>query len=155
MLDDVEREDDLPLLLLPADDAERPLDFAPPFAEPDFAEPAFPLLFLPDEEVFAFEAVALLPPELAFDLEALVVLDLLLPDRLPPLPLPDGTIVSAAAPTAPTAAPVAAPASMSLATSNTFPTIAFDVDLRDRDEVERLLVELPRLDLLAICFLLK
>jgi len=171
-----------PLLLDEADlpELERPV-LDPPeldLVELDFAEPERPELdppldLLRDDEVEDLDPPLddERPPPLDFDRDDPLLdrdddlrppPDRPFPDRLLPddeedrPPEPD-VIVSAAAPTAPTAAPVAAPDKISPATSTTLSTIFDVVVLRERDEPPRddaeLFRELPELDLLAMYFL--
>jgi hypothetical protein len=155
--------DDEPLLL------PREVELEPPLLLPALVfpvrevDPVFELDVLPDEvdeddRVLPVDDEerplsdldrALLPVEREADLRPPV--DLLDPDPL----RPDGVIVSAAAPTAPTAAPAAAPLSISPATSITLSTITVVVDFVDdepRFDEDELFFEFPEFDLLAINF---
>ena len=106
-----------------------------------------PVLFDRDEPPLELDAVRRAPSERPFSERLLLV------DEVGRLPVPD-VMVSAAAPTAPTAAPVAAPDNISPATSTTLSTIDDVLELRERDELLRedaeLFRELPDLDLVAM-----
>ena len=166
-------------------DARPPLDPAADFAADDLPEVDLPLpeeverppVLLPLEEDDDLDEPVERPPDADFPLE-LVPLD---PDddlrelplerpELLPRPLldeedpdrpRDDVIVSAAAPTAPTAAPAAAPLRMSPATSITLSTMPVESDFLERDDLPRdevdedelLFFELLELVLLAIIFL--
>jgi len=136
-----------PPVLLPldeVDDLDEPDERPPP--EADFALVLPPLD--PDVDVLPTERLELLPRPPLDDEE---------PDR----PL-DDVIVFAAAPTAPTAAPAAAPLRISPATSMTFSTIPDEVDFLERvdpprddlDEDELIFFELLELVLVGTIFLL-
>lgn len=154
--------DDRPEVDLPLpDELERPPDLLPLEEDVDLDEPVdrpppeadFPLALLPlDPDVDLRE----LPPERPELLSRPPPPDEDEPDRPR-----DVVIVSAAAPTAPTAAPAAAPLRISPATSMTFSTIPDDVDFLERadprrddfDEDELLFFELLELVLVGTIFL--
>jgi hypothetical protein len=128
----------LPDELLPDDEREEPLLLPPPDLEPE----------LPDED-----ELDLLRPEVDREPDDRPLL-VDAADRL------DGVIVSAAAPTAPTAAPVAAPVRISPATSITLSTIAVPVERLDLEELRfdepEFFFDPDEVDLfVAMCFLPK
>ncbi|HYJ90590.1 MAG TPA: hypothetical protein VEV84_04725 [Pyrinomonadaceae bacterium] len=133
------------------------LDFAEPPLLPvvfdeDLARDALPDFLLDDARPLEDFPADVFPPD---DL-VLPVVGRRPPPTDPPCPR-DGTIVSAAAPTAPIAAPAAAPVKISPATFITLSTIFEVVDFCGRDAPpfdEELFFEPPELDLLAMNFLL-